>query len=234
MTGPKRFYDKALVEAVDSGFRLTLDGESIRTPGRAPVVLPTRPLADAMAAEWNAQGDTLDIRTMPVTRFANAALDTAGEHHAALEATMAAYGETDLLCYRAGHPEGLVTAQAEGWDPLLDWAREALGAPLVTVEGIMAAEQPATSLARLREAVAETDAFRLIALHELVSLSGSLVLGLAVAADRLSAEEAWTLSRIDEDWQVAQWGEDAEAAAAAERKRADFLQAASIMALASR
>ena len=233
MTGPARFFETAEVREAGDAWQVTLDGKPIRTPSRALVALPSRALAEAVAEEWNAQGEHLDIRSMPANRFANAALDTVGEHREALEDTVAGYGETDLLCYRAGHPAGLVRRQVEGWDPLLDWSREALGAPLVVVEGVMAAEQPAASLARLREAVAEQDGFGLVALHELVTLSGSLLLGLAVDRGRLLPEDAWALSRIDETWQIEQWGEDAEAAQAAERKRADFLLAARIMGLAA-
>jgi chaperone required for assembly of F1-ATPase len=144
---------------------------------------------------------------------------------------VASYGETDLICYRAPHPEGLATRQAEAWDPLVAWAAEALTAPLALAEGVMHVSQPPGSLTRLAEAVRAHDAWELTALHDLVTISGSLVIGLAVSHGQLDAETAWPLSRIDEDWNIAEWGEDAEAAAAARRREAEFLTAARLLEL---
>ena len=148
---------------------------------------------------------------------------------------IAAYGDTDLICYRATEPEGLRERQAEAWDPLLAWSAEALGAPLTQVVGLMPQDQPPASLAALRAAVAREDAFGLVALHDLVTLSGSLVIGLAVARGAIAADDAWALSRVDEAWQAELWGDDAEAEAAAALRRTDFLRAAELQQmLASR
>jgi len=146
-------------------------------------------------------------------------------------ATVAAYGEADLICYRAPHPEGLARREAEAWDPLATWVHEALAAPLVLAEGVMHVAQRPASLARLAEAVQAHSPWELTALHDLVTLSGSLVIGLAVSHGQLEAEAAWPLSRVDEDWNIEEWGEDAEAAEHARRRQADFLNAARLLNL---
>lgn len=229
---PKRFWTEATVAEVPGGFAVRLDARAVKTPAKAPLVLPTRALAEAVAAEWQAQEGTVKPLTMPCTRSANAAIDKTGPQFAEVAAMIAAYGDSDLLCYRAEAPAGLVARQAEGWDPLLGWAAEALAAPLAPRAGIIHAPQPAASLAALSAKVAAHDAFALTALHDLVAISGSLVLGLAVSEGRLDPGAAWALSRIDETWQAELWGEDEEAAAAAAVKRADFHHAARFLGLA--
>ncbi len=227
MTGwtPKRFWTSATVEPEGAGFAVRLDGRAVRTPAKAPLILPTRAMAEDVAAEWAAQGDRIDPETMPATRAANSAIDKLSVQQAEVAAMLAEYGGNDLLCHRAAEPPALVARQAAAWDPLLLWAAEALDAPLAVTTGVMPAAQPAASLARLAAEVAGLDPFRLAAFHDLVTLSGSLVLALAVIRGRIGPEEAWALSRIDEDWQAELWGEDAEAAAAGARRRAAFLQA---------
>jgi chaperone required for assembly of F1-ATPase len=233
--GPRRrFWRAARVRPEAGGFAVDLDDRALRTPAGRPLVLPTEALARAVAAEWDALGAEIDPERLPLTRAANSAIDRVADRREAVIDAIAGYGGSDLICYRAEAPAGLAARQAAGWDPWLAWGDRALGAPLDPVNGVMPRPQPAPSLAALRAAVAAEDAFGLAALHELVSLSGSLVLGLAVARGALDAETAWELSRIDEAWQAEHWGLDAEAEAAAERRRAAFLQAAGLLALLGR
>ncbi len=221
----KRFWKEAQVVAAPGGYTVHLDGRPIKTPTRAALVVPTVAMAAAIAAEWDAQQGVIDPRGMPVTRSANAAIDKVRPQHAEVAALIAEYGGTDLLCYRAGTPPRLVAQQAAAWDPLLDWAETSFGARLTTTVGVVPVPQSATALAALMAQVTAMDDFQLAALHDLVGISGSLVLGLAVAAGRLSAEDAWVISRIDEAWQIAQWGADDEAEAEAEIKRAALIHA---------
>jgi chaperone required for assembly of F1-ATPase len=230
---PRRFWADATVVASGTGHALLLDGKPVNTPARAPLVVPTLALAQAVAAEWMAQGDRPDPATMPLTRAANSAIDKVVPQRAAVVDAVAAYGEADLLCYRAAGPAALVARQAAAWDPLLHWADTGLGAPLVTVTGVMFQPQPETSLRRLHARVAAFDPFALTALSDLLALSGSLVIGLAVAEGRLDAAAAWEIAHIDEAWQAEQWGADAEAEAALARKRQDFLLARRLLDLIS-
>ncbi|MBI1220471.1 MAG: ATPase [Rhodobacteraceae bacterium] len=222
---PKRFWSEARAEPVDGGHTVRLDGRAVKTPARAPLVVPTLPLAEAIAAEWQAQGEAVDPRTMPFTRSANAAIDKVTPQFAEVADLIAAYADSDLLCYRALSPAALVARQAAGWDPLLDWVAEALEAPLKPVQGVVHQPQDAASLRKLDAAVRALSAFELTAFHDLVSLSGSLVIGLAAIHDRAPLESLWRLSRIDEDWQREIWGADEEAAAAESVKQAAFLHA---------
>jgi chaperone required for assembly of F1-ATPase len=227
----KRFWSDVTVEEAEDGYGIRLDNRPVRTPAKAPCLLPNRALADAVAAEWAAQGAEVDPAKMPLTRAANSAIDGVTPQRSAVAATIAAFGETDLICYRAPHPEGLVRRQAAAWDPLVAWAGEALGAPLVLGVGVMHVAQPPDSLARLETAVQAHGAWELTALHDLVSISGSLVIGLAVSHGHLDAATAWPLSRIDEDWQIEAWGADDEAVAVAARRRTDFTNAARLLEL---
>lgn len=230
--GPRRrFWTQAGVRPRDTGFGVDLDDRPLQTPARQALLLPTRPLAEAIAAEWNAIEAEIRPEALPLTRAANSATDRVAPDPGPVIDAIAAYGGSDLLCYRAEEPLALVRRQAAAWNPWLDWSGRVLGAPLLAVVGVMHHPQPAESLARLRAHVAGFDAFRLTALHDLVSLSGSLVLGLAVSRGALAPEDAWELSRIDEAWQAEQWGEDCEAADQAARRRADFLQAEHLLRL---
>ena len=229
----KRFWKEAQVVEEGTGFTVHLDGRPVRTPAKAPLIVPAKALAAEIAAEWDAQEGEIDPNTMPFTRSANAAIDKVRPQQAEVADMIADYGDSDLLCYRASTPEELAARQAAGWDPLLDWAAETLGARLTVAQGVMHVRQPAAALARLRDAVHAQGACPLTAFHDLVSLSGSLVLGLAVARHRLSAEEAWELSVIDETWQAEQWGDDDEAMAQAAIRRAAFLHARNFYDLAA-
>lgn len=227
----RRFWREVTVEAEGEGFAVLLDGRRVRTPLKAPLALPTRAFAEAVAEEWRAQGEVVNPGAMPATRLANAAIDKVGASRAEVVAMLGDYGRTDLLCYRAEGPARLLERQRAAWDPLLAWAEEALGARLATGAGVMPVAQAEGDLARLRAAVDGLDDFALSAFHDLVALSGSLVLALAVAQGRLAPEAAWELSRLDEAFQIEEWGEDEEAAKAAEGKRGAFLDAARFMAL---
>ena len=227
----KRFWTEARAEPCEGGFTVRLDNRPVKTPAKVALVVPTLALAQAIAAEWDAQQGAVRPETMPVTRAANSAIDKIVPQRAEVVDIVAAYGGSDLLCYRAVGPEALVARQAAGWDPLLDWAAQAVGARLAVTRGVMHVAQDDGALARLTARVAAFTPFELAAVHDLVAISGSLVLGLAVTDGRLSAQEAWALSRIDEAWQVEQWGEDEEAAASEAARHEAFLAAARFYAL---
>lgn len=228
---PRRFYTQAHVVDTDGGFILHLDARPLRTPGKAPLVVPTRGLAEAMAEEWQAQPEKIDPRTMPFTRTANTAIDKVAPQHAEVADMLAEYGDSDLLCYRAESPADLVARQAAGWDPLLDWAEAQLGARLHPVTGLMHRPQPAAAVEVLRARTHALTPFELAAFHDLVALTGSLVLGFAATFPDQSAEDIWALSRLDETYQQELWGEDEEAQAAAEVKHQAFLHAHRFFAL---
>lgn len=221
----KRFWEKTAVEPRDGRFTVTLDGRDVKTPAKAALLLPTEEMAVAIAMEWQAQDEKVDPRTMPCTRSANAAIDKVSVQHTEVANLIAAYGGNDLICYRAEGPEALVGRQAASWDALVDWSATELAAPLQITTGIMPVGQLATTQARFHEAVGALNAFQLTAFHDLTSLSGSLVMAFATIRGRLSPDEAWTAARIDEDWQIEQWGADEEAAEEAEIKRQGFLHA---------
>lgn len=227
----KRFWKEAAVEAVGGGFTVRLDGRPVRTPAKALLVVPTSGLAEAIAREWDAQSGLVKPEIMPFTRSANSAIDKIIPQFDAVVEMLAAYGGTDLLCYRATGPESLVARQEAGWDPLLDWAATTLDVPLVATAGVMHIAQTPAALSRLHGFVAALTPFQLAAFHDLVAISGSLVLALALTRCRLTAPEAWALSRIDEAWQIERWGEDEEASASEAVREADFLQAARFYAL---
>ena len=221
----RRFWKDAAVVPGEDGFGVHLDARPLRTPGKAVLSLPTQRAAEAVAAEWQAQGDVIDPRSMPVTRAANAAIDKVIVQQAEVTAMLAAYGETDLLCYRAASPEALAARQALAWDPLLDWAEQRFGARLIVARGVMHVAQPEEALDRLAKPLSDMSAFELTGLHDLVALSGSLVIALAVVEDHLPVQDLWHRSRIDEAWQEEHWGFDAEAAELAESRRIAFERA---------
>lgn len=225
MIKAKRFWKDATVDAVAGGFAVLLDGRSVKTPAKTPLVVPTRAMAAAVAAEWAAQEDEIDPLSMPVTRSANAALDKVAAQRDEVADMLAEYGGTDLLCYRATSPAELIERQAEQWDPLLDWAAERFGARLVPVSGVMHVPQDADSLKILRAEVHKLGNFELAAFHDLVGLSGSLIIALASLRENTDIEALWRVSRLDELWQEEQWGEDDEAVQQAEIKHQSFLHA---------
>lgn len=228
----KRFWKAATVTQAHGGFTVELDGRGVKTPAKQPLYAPTRAMAEAIALEWDAQQDIINPNTMPVTKTANAAIDKVMVQHAEVADMLAAYGDSDLLCYRADAPEELVVRQSEQWDPMLEWADAELGVRLLPRTGVMHVPQDPQAVAELRAQTHALGAFELAAFHDLVSLSGSLVLGFAAARRARSADEIWTLSRLDELWQEEQWGEDEDATALAVIKHAAFLHAVRMFDLA--
>lgn len=222
----KRFWTDVSVVAQDGGFAVKLDGRAVRTPAKTELIVPSAALAEAIAEEWRAVEGAIDPEVMPFTRSANAALDKVAVQFDEVVAMLGAYGGSDLLCYRAAAPAELVARQAEMWDPILDWAADTFGARLAVTSGLMPVDQPAHAVAALTQPLKEATAFELTALHDLIALSGSLVLALRVAREASSPQQAWDLSRLDETWQAEQWGVDEEAEEAAAIKQAAFDHAA--------
>ena len=224
----KRFYRSA---SVGEGGRILLDGRPVRTPGRRDLAVPGAALAEAIADEWNAQEDLIDPRAMPLTGLANAAIDRIAPDPAAFARGLAAYGESDLLYYRAEGPAALAARQTALWDPILVWAQQRYDAVFELATGVIHMKQPEESVARLSQAVAGRDPFQLAGLSPLVTISGSLLIALALAEGELGLDQAWAAASLDEQWQAEQWGEDAEAAAALAARRRDFAAAARFLAL---
>ena len=218
----KRFYDTAEAVRSDLGWGVALDGKPVKTPGDKPLALPAQMLADAIAAEWAGQEDRIDPASMPLTGLANAAIEQIAPDPESFAAGLAAYGETDLLCYRADAPVELAARQCEAWDPLLAWAEKRYGCGFETATGIVHRPQPAATVARLREAVFALDPFRLAGLSPLTTIGGSLVAALALIEGAFDEDTVWAATRLDEDWQAGQWGEDVEAIAARDAKRRQF------------
>ncbi len=229
----KRFWEKAETTEVEGGYSIALDGRHVKTPAKAALVVPTQALAQQIAAEWDAQVKKIDPTTMPFTRMANSAIDKVTPQKAEVVAMLAEYGGTDLLCYRALGQEALEERQKARWDPLLDWAVQEFDAPLNVTNGVIPVDQPETSLTRLHAEVARFDSYRIAAFHDLVAISGSLILALAVARRRISGLEAWDLSRIDETFQIEAWGADEEAEELAAFKRDALLHAERFWAMCS-
>lgn len=229
---PKRFYTRVIVAPLaEAGrFTVTLDDRPLRCPGGAPFSAP-RPVAEAAAEEWEAVAERIDPSAMPVTKAVNSAVEQVAPQREAVIEEIAGYGGSDLLCYRAEAPQALAAREAAVWDPVLDWAGDRFGARLKTGAGITPIAQPPQALDALRAAVSRRCDLGLTALSDLVGLSGSLLLGLAVAEDRLSPSEGWSASRIDEDWQIEQWGRDAEAEAMTAERRKAFEAAGRLAAL---
>jgi chaperone required for assembly of F1-ATPase len=229
---PKRFYKEVDVAEDGGGFEVRLDGKPAQTPAKRALVLPSRPLAEAVAAEWAAQGETINPGSMPLTKLANVALDRVTQEREAVVSEITKYAGTDLVCYRASEPEGLVAAQKSAWDPVLEWAGDALGARFLCAEGVQHVAQPPAAISAVRAEVAKVDSpLALAALASATALSGSALIALALARGRLSADTAWAAAHVDEDWNIARWGEDAEAGMRRALRRAEFEAAAKVLAL---
>jgi chaperone required for assembly of F1-ATPase len=222
----KRFYKTAEVLAEDGSWAIRLDGRIVKTPARAVLAVPGEALAQAIAQEWQAQGETIDPATMPLTGFANATIDQVLPAVATFRGEIAAYAASDLFCYRAEDPADLIARQAQAWDPLLDWARSRYDVSFVVTRGIMPVEQPAATLARLRSAVEAIDPWPLAGAAVLTQISGSLVGALALLEGQIEPEALFEAASLDELWQAEQWGVDYEAADRLAARRADFMAAA--------
>jgi chaperone required for assembly of F1-ATPase len=223
----RRFYQRATVA---DGGAIVLDARAVRTPARGVLAAPSRALAEAIAAEWDAQREVMDPARMPLTRLANAIIDGVSVSQDAVGEEVAAYLGSDLLFYRADGPPGLVERQAQLWDPILVWARDALGARFVLAEGVMHVAQPDHALAAARAAIPQ-DPWRLGAVHSITTLTGSALLALAHAHGHLSAEQAWDAAHADEDWNMAQWGRDEFALERRAYRWAEMRAAATVLAL---
>lgn len=216
---PRRFYKETSFAERNGGYAVLLDGRQMRTPHKAPFLVPTPALAQAIVSEWAAQGKRISPVSMPLTRIANSAIDGVAGAMEAVRDDIVAYAATDALCYRADAPKkALAKRQSAAWDPVLDWARTELGARFVLTEGVMPVEQPPGPGSRIRAALTGYDAFALAALHVMTTLTGSAVLALACARGQLTAEAAWRAAHVDEDWQIEHWGADAEAEARREAR----------------
>jgi chaperone required for assembly of F1-ATPase len=225
----QRFYDAVTTAPQSGGFALRLDGKPARTPARRVLAAPTLPLAEAIAAEWQAQKDVIDPAKMPLTRLANAIIDGVADAPRPVADEIAKYLASDLVFYRAGSPQGLVERQARHWDPILAWARHALGADFKLAEGVVHVAQPQAALAAACAAIPE-EPWRLGALHSATTLTGSVLIALAMARGALAADAAWQAAHVEEDWNMAQWGRDGMAMARRDFRFAEFLAAATVLA----
>jgi chaperone required for assembly of F1-ATPase len=206
----KRFYKEAKVTAAGDEFGVQLDGKPLLTPGKRALRVPSRALAEAIAAEWQGQGVTVKPLELPLTRLVSTALDRVEPRSADVIGEIAKYATTDLLCYRADEPRELIERQAQIWQPLLDWTEARFAAPLTVTQGVLPVAQDLATLAAIERAIAAHDSLQLVALHLATTACGSVVLGLALLAERLSPEEAFAAAALDESFQIERWGEDVE------------------------
>ncbi|NPU13563.1 ATPase [Bradyrhizobium sp. 83002] len=224
----KRFYKEAGIAAADGGFHVTLDGRPIRTPSGRLVVVPVKELAEAVAAEWQAQGESIDPTKMPLTRFANSVVQSVVDRVEDVREDIAKYLQSDLLFYRAANPEALVAREAEHWDPVLDWVRDNLGAHFILSEGVMHVSQPDAAVQAARSAL-PTGPWTVAAAHVVTTLTGSALLALALVHGVRDAGQVWAAAHVDEDWNVAQWGADEEAMSRRAAKQIDYQAAVRIL-----
>jgi chaperone required for assembly of F1-ATPase len=220
---PKRFYDKAAVLERDGLFHVALDGRTARTPARNPLAVASQPVAEAVATEWQAQADRIDPARMPLTRLVNSALDGVADQHEAVRAEIVRYAGSDALCYRAGEPEALVALQNEIWEPIRRDVEARIGARFLLAQGIVFAQQPAQTLAAVARHVADIPApVALAGAHNVMTLTGSAILMLALAFGLRDADAVWTAAHLDEDYQIGIWGQDEDAAERRVIRRAEF------------
>ncbi len=224
----RRFYARAGVAEAPSGFAVTLDDKSVRTPSRQPLLAPTREIAEAIAAEWDAQKEIIDPTTMPLTRLANSVIDAVTDRAAAVADDISKYFQSDMLFYRAGHPEALAAREAAHWDPVLFWAADTLGAHFILAEGIVHVRQPDQAVAAAR-AELPADPWSIAALHMVTTLTGSALLALALMRGVLDEDQVWAAAHVDEDWNIEQWGIDEEVAARRMARLLDFRAAAAVL-----
>lgn len=218
----KKFYKQADVASADGGFTVRLDGKSLRTPRGILLAVASERLAQAVAQEWNGQGEAIEPSSMPMTRMAFAVVETTAERRQAIIAQLLGNGRTDLVSYRAEWPEALYARQVARWEPLLTWLRETHGATLAVTRGITHTEQPEAAIAALKTVLSSLNGYELVALHAAATITGSLTIGLALIAGRLSAAQAFDAAHVDEHFQAGQWGHDAEAGARREKLKAEL------------
>jgi len=218
----KRFYKDVTLEQAEGGMKLLLDGRPVKSPAKDVLVLPEGDFAKAVAQEWRAQGDEIFPAAMPLTRLSNSVIDGVAARRDEVIASIAAYGQTDLICYWAESPPDLVTLQAEHWQPVLNWAEEYLGHGFVTGRGVLSLTQGEAALAALADQIAQFEDFALAALYEMTSLTGSVLLALATVRGQFHPDAAWRAAHVDEAFQIKQWGEDDEAAARHAIRKAAF------------
>lgn len=228
---PKRFYKQV---SVGQEMTILLDGRPVMTPMKTRLVLPNRQLAEAVAAEWQAQAEFINPHTMPFTKLANTVQDRAGEHAEAIRADILSYAGNDVVCYRAAQPDELVALQQVHLDPVLAWAETVLAARLQITDGLRHVEQPAESLAGIRQRLASLGSHPLVALHAMTTLSGSALLAIMVADGALSAPAAWQAASLEEAWQAERWGRDSDAEARSLAREAEFVTAAKFLNLAAK
>ncbi|NWG24968.1 MAG: ATPase [Pseudorhodoplanes sp.] len=227
----KRFYKDVTVESDAQGHRILLDGKILKTPSRRPVVVPTRALADAIAEEWRAQKETIDPLTMPLTRLGNTVIDGVIDAQAAVAADIRKYLGSDLLCYRADGPEALIARQQDVWDPILGWAREALGARFVLAQGVNFVPQPEQAVNAACRAIPENP-WALGAVHAAMTITGSALIALGMAQGVLTPEQAWNAALVDEDWNAQTWGRDPQVVERNAQRFAELKAAADLLKLA--
>lgn len=228
---PRRFYETVSIEASEGGWRVLLDGREVRTPGRRVLHLPTHAAGEAVAEEWQAQGERIDPETMEMTKLANTALDRVAGREPQIVEDIVAFAGTDLLCYSAENPESLVAAQAARWDPVLAWAGQALGVELSVGAGVMYFAQPEPAISRLRARLAAESAWVLTGVHNMTTLTGSAMLAMARRCGQLCDSATWQAAHVDEDWQIARWGEDHAASLRRSRRLAEFEASARFITL---
>jgi chaperone required for assembly of F1-ATPase len=232
---PRRFYKDVSLGVVGPppGHAVLLDGRMARTPGKRELKVRSVALAEAMAREWADQGVHIDPASMPLTRLVNTSIDGVAERMTEVAADVVKYAGSDLVCYRATYPDGLIARQRAHWDPVLAWSAEVLGARFIVVDGLLHVAQPAEAIERFAAAIEPLDALQLTALHVMTTLMGSALLAMAVVQGRITPEAAWEAAHVDEDWQIAEWGEDAEAMARREKRWGEMRAAAASVRLTS-
>lgn len=224
----RRFYKAVSVEKQPDGYAVLLDGRPVKTPARRALAAPAQTLAQALADEWEAQREVVDPAVMPLTRLANSIIDGVADVPSQVQAEVAKFLASDLVCYRAGSPDGLVARQVEHWDPLVAWARDALGARFVLGEGVMFVAQPDEALAAATRAIPD-EPWKLGAVSAITTLTGSALIALAMAQGHLATEAAWAAAHVDEDWNMHQWGRDEQALERRAKRAAEMQAAASVM-----
>lgn len=226
----RRFFEKVGIGGESGAHSVLLDGKPVRTPARRVLAAPSRDLAEALAAEWDAQKEVIDPALMPLTRLANSIIDGVSQNTRDVADDIAKYLGSDLVFYRADRPEGLIEWQSRHWDPLLAFARDELGARFILAQGVVFAAQPDEALAAARTAIPQ-DAWRVGAVHSATTITGSALIALALARGAIEPDAAWQAAHVDEDWNMHTWGRDELALKRRAFRRAEFDAAARVLAL---